>query len=313
MVSGNPLDEYWYSPTVGYKSGEKFYLFLKENGLLEGRTKKEVIDYVNNQSAKQKLAPYHRTYSQYKALYPYDEFQCDLAFIQGKTFFVVIDVFSRKADVEYMPNKKAETALIAYETCLKRSYNNRKPDKLYHDDGSEFKGVFTQENRKIAVTAHKAGYVERFIWTFKLLLSRMVETRKQDIPEKANVRNQPDKNVNRRNFMDFIPNVVENYNNTYHSAIGMSPNEAFEKRNYVKVAKHMIDRGLFDVHEKPSFNVGDKVRIRNINEFNRIGSKRWTDEVYTIKERVEGTFYVLEEDQRKMFHYSNLTLVERHN
>lgn len=311
----NYLDEYYFNPATGFKSGEKFYIFLKEHGLLKNYTRKQIINYVNSQSPKQKFNPYPKAKHQFKAVYPYQEFQCDLMFIEGKIFFTVIDVFSRKADVEYVENKRAETVLEAYKKCLKRSYRNKKPEKLYHDDGSEFKGVFRvfSTTSDIAVTEHKAGYVERFIWTFKLMLYRMIENKKEIHPlkeEKIVTRRSKDKsdrNLDRRRFMEFIPLALENYNNTWHSSIGMSPNDAFEDRNYVEVSRYMIDKGLFDLEAKPNFNEGETVRIKIKNDFNRIGDKRWSDETYQIEEK-KGTFYKLK-GINGIHHYSNLSKV----
>ena len=61
--------------------------------------------------------------------------------------------------------------------------------------------------------------------------------------------------------MDVLPELVEDYNNTVHSSIKMTPIEASKKKNELTVWCNLYpDRyKIYDL--TPKFLVGDKVRI----------------------------------------------------
>jgi hypothetical protein len=74
------------------------------------------------------------------------------------------------------------------------------------------------------------------------------------------------------NWPDMLPNVIQKYNESYHSTVKMSPNEA-EKADRVKIKENIIKSVLpKDEKEKdiidPKFAKGDQVRIKIINENN---------------------------------------------
>ena len=76
--------------------------------------------------------------------------------------------------------------------------------------------------------------------------------------------------------------MVNNYNNTYHASIKMTPVEASLKKNETTVW-----RNLYPDHEqqsnRPIFSVGDRVRItKKKTTFEKGYTPRWTEEVFTI-------------------------------
>jgi len=64
-----------------------------------------------------------------------------------------------------------------------------------------------------------------------------------------------------RKYVDILDKLVDRYNNTVHSSIGMSPKEASEKKNEVKVWRNLYGNYAPQNRMTPKFKVGDKVRI----------------------------------------------------
>ncbi|XP_065681372.1 uncharacterized protein LOC136095084 [Hydra vulgaris] len=83
--------------------------------------------------------------------------------------------------------------------------------------------------------------------------------------------------------------MVNQYNNTKHSSIKMTPAEASDKKNENKVWMNLnskvISNSINEVAEspKPKFSIGDKVRItKKKATFEKGYTPRWTEEVFTV-------------------------------
>ena len=61
-------------------------------------------------------------------------------------------------------------------------------------------------------------------------------------------------------YLDMLPKILKQYNNTKHSSINMKPIEASKKSNEGTVYFNLYG-DMEQVTSKPKFNVGDKVRI----------------------------------------------------
>ena len=106
-----------------------------------------------------------------------------------KCLLCAIDLFSKYAFVTPLKDKKGISIVNAFNKIIKQS--NRKPNKIWVDQGGEFSG--------------KSVVAERFIRTLKdKLYKHMTAT---------------DKKV----YYDVLDNVVSKYNNTKHSTIKMKP------------------------------------------------------------------------------------------
>ena len=60
-----------------------------------------------------------------------------------------------------------------------------------------------------------------------------------------------------RKYVDILDKVVDRYNNTVHSSIGMTPKEASEKKNEVKVWRNLYGNYTPQKRMTPKFKVGD--------------------------------------------------------
>ena len=66
--------------------------------------------------------------------------------------------------------------------------------------------------------------------------------------------------LNTTQYLDMLPKLVEEYNNTKHSSIKMTPIEASKKKNEGLVYYNLYG-DMKVAKKKPKFKVNDKVRI----------------------------------------------------
>ena len=170
-----------------------------------------------------------------------------------KYLLCAIDLFSKYTFAVPLKDKKGISIVNAFNKIIKQS--NRKPNKIWVDQGSEFyNNVFKKllsDNDIIMYSTFNEGksvvaLSERFIRTLKnKLYKHMTAT---------------GKNV----YYDVLDDVVNEYNNTKHNTIKMKPIDVKNnKRVYI------------DEHNEKSarYNVGDRVRI---SKFKNIFAKGYT-------------------------------------
>ena len=77
-------------------------------------------------------------------------------------------------------------------------------------------------------------------------------------------------------YIDQLDDIVNKYNNTYHTTIKMKPINVRDN-TYIKFKK--------EVHDKdPKFKIGDHVTISKYkNIFARGNTRNWSQEVFVIK------------------------------
>ena len=111
-------------------------------------------------------------------------------------------------------------------------------------------------------------------------------------------------------YWDKMDQLVDDYNNSYHSSIKMSPSEASKKENEKQVFVNLYEDEIFFKPGKPKFSIGDKVRLSKYKRkvFDKGYTPNWTEEVFVIDkvnlkkpvtynvvdllgEKVEGSFY----------------------
>ena len=156
--------------------------------------------------------------------------------------------------------------LRAIEIRLYLRKGNRKKclDKgkeFYNKDVKELIELYSTENEE------KSSVVERWIRTMKERMWKYFT----------------DNNTN--HYVDILPNLVKDYNNTRHSSIKMTPVEASEKKIALTVWRTLYPDHLKIRDIKPKFSVGDKVRIsKKKKTFEKGYTTKWTEEIFTIVE-----------------------------
>ena len=86
-------------------------------------------------------------------------------------------------------------------------------------------------------------------------------------------------------YINQLPDLVKEYNNTRHSSIKMTPVKASKKENELTVWRNLYPDHLEICDIKPKFSIGDKVRIsKKKKTFEKGYTTRWTEEIFTIVE-----------------------------
>ena len=182
----------------------------------------------------------------------------------------VIDVFSKYAWSIPLKDKKGETVTEAFQLIVKNS--KRIPKFLWLDKGREFYNKnmdeWLKENNITKYSTygpHKSAVVERFNRTLKENMWKRFTAK------------------NTRNWIDMADRLIGEYNNRFHSTIGMSPSQASQEKNYLEAVENTLSKTNYNANKKPSMKVGDKVRIsRNKGIFEKGYLPNWSEEVYIV-------------------------------
>ena len=182
---------------------------------------------------------------------------------------VVIDIFSKLANVVPMENKDGESVL----TALKESFKKMGfPMSIYSDDDGAFKTVvgqfFKDEGINHIITLTHANVVERFIRTMKNMIHDRVR-------------------FNKGSWTTLLPQALAKYNSSKHSSTKMTPKEAHDDKNHMDVRVNLTRREK-NTRKYPEINVNDKVKVFQKGRGNYTDRKeyvsKWTTQTYKVKE-----------------------------
>ena len=166
----------------------------------------------------------------------------------GYTFLLlVIDIFSKYGWIVPLKNKEGKTMVNAFKTIFKEG---RTPGKLWTDKGTEFYNKDMNDLQKLydielysTENVEKSSIAERWIRTMKEKMFKYFT----------------DNNTNK--YIDLLPKLVEDYNNTVHSSTKLTPIEASKKKNELTVWRNLYPDRYKINNLTPKFSVGDEVRI----------------------------------------------------
>ena len=236
-----------------------------------------------------------------------------------KYLLMGIDVFSKYGWIVPLKDKKTESVSLAFDLIFKR--NKRKPEMLCTDKGTEFISKhFKEFLKKNKITLYhteneeKSSIVERWNKTIKNKMWKMVSANNNTV------------------LWDKLDKLVDDYNNTYHSSIEMTPTEASKNVNENKVFANLYGDLIYLKPKKPKFSIGDKVRISKYKRrvFDKGYTPNWTEEVFTVDivlltkpvtykivdllgEEIEGSFYEKELQKAKQQTFRIEKVVRRDN
>ena len=188
--------------------------------------------------------------------------------------FIVIDNFSKYLWAIPLKNKYSQTITNEFSNILTTS--KRKPLKLESDRGTEFYNNIFQNLLKSKNIHHYSRYTdkgpsiaERVIRTIRNLL-------KKPIFEKGNA-----------NWLNELPSVIKQYNNTIHHSTKMTPIQASKKSNQKLVYNNLRDDR---VKRQPKFKLGQLVRTADIKKvFSKGDSTNYSYKLYTITKIIHDT------------------------
>ena len=231
---------------------------------------------------------------------------------------MVIDVFSKYGWIRGLKDKKTETVSEAFDDIFERG---RQPKMLWTDKGSEFiskhfKDFLKKKDIKLYHTENKekSSVVERWNRTMKNKMWKMFSVNNNTV------------------YADKIDKLVNDYNNTRHSSIKMTPVEASKKKNEKKVWNNLYGDSIFLKPEKPKFEIRDHVRISKYKRkiFDKGYTPNWTEEIFVIKqinptkpvtysivdlmsESIKGSFYEQELQKAKQQTFRIEKVIRRDN
>jgi hypothetical protein len=230
---------------------------------------------------------------------------CDLShlsqFNRDVTFLLVaIDTFSKFCWVSPLKNKSAKTICAAFGKILK---SVSRPIKTINSDrgsewiNKEFKRLLAHHNIKqnfnMTASKFKCAIVERQIRTLKEKIFKYLTYRKS------------------KKYIDFLPQIVTNYNNTVHSVTRFKPIDASDEKNQLQVYENIRkryrhrrldhgDQGGDQIQKKnSSLQENSLVRVAiNKHVFEKGYTPIWSREIFKIKKVIYKrpfAVYVLED------------------
>lgn len=167
--------------------------------------------------------------------------------------FTLIDSFTKQAFARALKTKKEATILKAFDSLMEQLKKEGKRIRvLQTDNGSEFIDNefqrYLEENgirhvTGIAGRPQGQGIIERFNGVLKNYIMKDITA------------------TGKNNWPKNLQQYLDNYNNTYHSIIKTTPNQAEEKFKEVKnnIEKYAVRHKLVTTK---NLKVGDRVRVK---------------------------------------------------
>lgn len=285
------LKELWNNPLY---IGTRFTQEARKRGF----SLKDIKEFVARQEAYQQTKQKGGTPEYFPILRPPGSYQMDLMFVdnpRNKTkqlpILCAIDTNSRYAYTYLLKNKGADEVYKAVSKFITDSMKRSPCRWVQSDNGSEFINKNVEKLLKDNGIDHTysepgdhraQGMVERFNKTLRSLITMIT--------------NQG------FSWVDFLPQMTENYNGRVHSSIGMAPEDAHDDQG--RTVRYLE---YLDAKKKlEQFRVGDQVRKELYRHALEKGGVRWSKQIYTVK-AIEKNHVVLDDDSK--FQYYNLQKV----
>ena len=192
-----------------------------------------------------------------------------------KYLLMVLDLLSKYGWIVPLKDKKGETVTEAFKTIFKEG---RKPQYLWTDKGKEYCNKNMKELlEKNGITLYsteneeKSSVCERWNRTIKTKLWKQFTV------------------LSNTQYLSILPKILEQYNNTKHSSVKMTPVEASKKKNESTVYFNLYG-DMEQLSSKPKFKVGDKVRISKYMRkiFDKGYTPNWTEEIFLV-DKIQST------------------------
>ena len=290
-----------YYDEDGFGSVKETYQNSKK--VLDSITLNDVKQWMDKQTIAQ-LKPY-KGFNSYVAHHPLQEIQIDIAdFTKSgavnnnfRYLFVAIDIFTKFCHAVPMKDRQPQESVRALKEVIDKM---GVPENIYHD----FEGSWTSipfvkvlndnKIRQITVTT-PTPFAERMVQTIK----NMIYVRLEGLA------------MEKQEWVNLLPGILRKYNNTTHSTIGMSPNEAKESKNHVKVFLNITEKAKYN-RKYPPLKKGDNVRVfvkkTAITKGHDPRFSRAVHKVLFIS--ADGKRYLLDNNTKKLYSRHELRKVE---
>jgi hypothetical protein len=287
-MSKRTLQELYYDPSIGLGNLNAFYNKVKAYGY----NRNEVQQFLQKQATYQiNKEPSKRSfeYRHIKAAYTNEQWQIDLADMsQLKKYnggyswiLIVVDVYSRFAYAMPLKSKTEKDVLDGLQKIIEQEAKTH-PQSITTDQGKEFLNkTMTRMLNEYGIKQytgnlndkHKTAIAERFIRTLRNLI-RKYQTANDTL-----------------DWIDVLPKLMTNYNNSLHSGIRAVPEEVLEGAG--------VNQQKPQVLTAPS--IGDQVRVLEESDkfTKKSGAEKYSSEVYTVVRR-EGNSFVVENEGNEL-------------
>lgn len=235
-------------------------------------TKRDVVNELHAPARKN----FKRRHVLLKGLH--DLFQADLVEMRPYSkenkgynyILMVINAFSKYAWAWPLKSKSATEVTTAMEKILLENPKNI-PKNLQTDNGKEFyNGQFKNLMLNYGINHYstysnlKSSIVERFNRTLK-------EKMWKEFSMQGNYK-----------WLDLLPKLIKQYNNTKHSTLNMKPSSVNSK-NAKSILTNIYNRPKVFKLEKIKFKINDPVRISKYRHaFAKNYTPNWTNEIFRI-------------------------------
>ena len=166
-----------------------------------------------------------------------------------KYFLAVIDVFSKYGWFIPLRDKTGKSVALALEIIFKE----RKPEKMWVDKSKKFYNKDVKDLIELYSTKNeeKSSVVERWIRMIKEKMWKYFSANSTNV------------------YINALPDLFREYNNTRHSSIKMTPTNPSKKENELRVWRNLYPDHLEIKDIKPKFSIRDKVRISKKKRLSR--------------------------------------------
>ena len=266
------IRQIYYDSDNGFGSIKSTYDDAKK--ILNTITYNDVKDFLERQKSRQTKG--YRGFNSYVANEPLEEIQCDIADFTAsgalnngfRYLFVAVDIFTKFSHGVAIKDKQPTESVRAMKEILKVI---GVPEVLYHDnEGSwnsgDFVQLLNQHKIKQIITSTPPPFAERMVQTIK----NMIHTRLGGLE------------IDKQHWINLLPAILKKYNNTEHSTIRMSPNQAKQGNDNVEVWLNIINKATFARTYAP-LKKGSEVKIYiKPGSFKKGYESRWHPTVYKV-------------------------------
>ena len=280
VIDQKLLNSIYYNPASAGSFGSIKNLVLEAKTILPNIEIKQIKDWLEKQKSYSLFKKVKYKFPRLRTLTNEidEQWQADLMDVSwyadknnGTRFLlVVIDLFSRYAWVRPLKNKSAEAVVKAMKSIFREK---RIPKKMQTDQGKEFKNkhfkqLMSEFNINFFTTTDdtvKCAIVERFNRTLRSRIYRYMY------------------HVNSTRFIDALDDIVQGYNNNFHTSIKEIPSNV-NKENEAKIARTQKESKIKNMKDKHKGVTSVRLAIKK-NIFDKGSTKNWTNEVFKIVSR----------------------------
>lgn len=274
------LSKLYYDPETGFTGVDQLY---KRSKIIDKSVTRAVVkQWLEKVSAYTLHKPALKKYGRNRVIVSGidEQWTVDLADLQSlryhndgyKYLFNCIDIFSKYAWSVPTKTKNAQDILDAFKHVLTTS--KRKPQKLQADAGSEFTNKDFQKFLK-------SEYIE-FFTTKSEIKSSVIERFNRTLKERMW---RYFSKTNTMKYIDILPKLMINYNNSYHRTIKTFPANVTQNNE-----REILIKAFSIAPLEPSifkFNINDRVRISKVKKhFEKGYFPKWSEEFFIIKSRL---------------------------